>query len=109
MNPNKVDRCRLNTLLDLPNIGKASATDLRLLGIEHPMQLLGQNAEAMYFDLCRLTGVRQDPCVLDVFLSATRFMAGDPPQPWWAYTAERKRLLVLRSLQSASSSSAALA
>jgi hypothetical protein len=28
--------------------------------------------------------------VLDVFLSITRFMAGDAPQPWWHYTAERK-------------------
>lgn len=101
MNPNKVDRCRLNSLLDLPNIGKAAAADLRLLGIEHPMQLLGQNPEAMYFDLCRLTGVRHDPCVLDVFLSVTRFMAGDPPQPWWAYTAERKRLMADRCVESA--------
>jgi hypothetical protein len=37
--------------------------------------------------------VRHDPCVLDVFISVTRFMAGDAPQPWWAYTAQRKQLL----------------
>jgi hypothetical protein len=44
----------------------------------------------MYLSLCDLTGARQDPCVLDTFIAATRFMAGDPPHPWWHYTAERK-------------------
>ena len=37
--------------------------------------------------------MRHDPCVLDVFMSITRFMDGDPPRPWWDYTAERKALL----------------
>jgi hypothetical protein len=29
--------------------------------------------------------------VLDVLISVTRFMSGDDPKPWWAYTVERKR------------------
>jgi hypothetical protein len=29
--------------------------------------------------------------VLDVFISVTRFMAGDDPKPWWHYTEERKQ------------------
>ena len=37
----------------------------------------------------RASGSRQDPCVLDVFLSITRFLAGEEPRRWWAYTAER--------------------
>ena len=41
--------------------------------------------------LCVLTGVRQDPCVLDVFISLTRFVAGEPAQVWWAYTEKRKQ------------------
>jgi hypothetical protein len=37
--------------------------------------------------------VRHDPCVIDTFLSAVRFMEGAPPQPWWHCTPERKRHL----------------
>ena len=90
MNPAKVKRDRLIALTDLPNIGPAMARDLQLLGFEHPGQLAGQNPQALYDRLCALTGVRQDPCVLDVFVSVTRFMDGDEPRPWWHYTPERK-------------------
>ena len=38
-----------------------------------------------------LTATRHDPCMLDVFISISRFMAGDVPRPWWEFTAERKR------------------
>jgi hypothetical protein len=93
MHPGKVDRTRVAALTDLPNIGKASAADLRLLGVDKPSQLVGKSALEMYEALCAKTGVRHDPCVLDVFMSVTRFMAGDAPQPWWAYTAQRKQLL----------------
>ncbi|MDZ4701132.1 MAG: helix-hairpin-helix domain-containing protein [Rhodothermales bacterium] len=94
MNPQKVNRSRLNRLTDLPNIGKASAGDLVLLGIESPEQLVGKDPFELYDRLCHLTGLRQDPCVLDVFISVTRFMAGDEPRPWWEYTEERKRLYI---------------
>ncbi|MCT8868300.1 mitomycin resistance protein [Shewanella xiamenensis] len=93
MNPAKVVRTQVKKLTDLPNIGKASAADLRLLGIETPVQLLGRNPYEMYQTLCDKTGQRHDPCMLDVFISITRFMAGDAPQPWWFYTEERKQAL----------------
>ena len=93
MNPAKVVRTQVKQLTDLPNIGKASAADLRLLGIETPAQLLGRNPYEMYQTLCDKTGQRHDPCMLDVFISITRFMAGDDPQPWWFYTEERKQAL----------------
>lgn len=48
----------------------------------------------MYETLCAKTGVRHDPCVIDVFISVTRFMAGETPRPWWDYTAQRKQLLI---------------
>ena len=48
---------------------------------------------ALYDKLCVLTVTRHDPCVIDVFISVTRFMAGAAAQPWWAYTEERKRVL----------------
>jgi len=90
MNPAKVRREAVRTLTDLPNIGPACAADLRLLGIDAPQDLLGRNAWDMYAELCLLTGQQHDPCVIDVFLSITDFMAGGEPKPWWHYTAQRK-------------------
>ena len=90
MNPSKVRRDRLEHLTDLPNIGPAMARDLRLLGFDRPGQLAGQDPQALYDRLCALTGKRQDPCVLDVLVSVTRFMDGEEPRPWWFYTPERK-------------------
>jgi len=96
MHPEKVDRLHLNKLTDLPNIGKAGAEDLRLLGIHTPDQLVGRCPYEMYERLCEVTGVRHDPCVIDVFISVTRFMDGESAQAWWAYTEERKQVLRLK-------------
>jgi hypothetical protein len=93
MSPNKVDRNRVLALTDLPNIGKAGAADLRLLGISVPGDLAGKCPFEMYDALCEKTGVRHDPCVIDVFMSVTRFMSGEAPRAWWAFTDERKHLL----------------
>src|SRR5262249_36011856 len=80
-------------LEDIPNVGPAVAGDLRRLGITLPSELHGRDPYAMYDDLCRLTGQRHDPCLLDTFIAAVRYMAGEPKKPWWKYTAERKREL----------------
>src|SRR5512139_4226350 len=91
MNPARVERDRVRQLTDLPNVGPATARDLELIGIDAPHQLAGQDPLRLYRTLCRKRGARQDPCVLDVLISVTRFMSGDEPRPWWAYTGERKR------------------
>ena len=93
MHPAKVKRDHLQTLTDLPNIGKSGAGDLRLLGYRTPADLLGADPFDMYGRLCAATGTTHDPCVLDVFISVTRFLAGDEPQAWWHYTEQRKRML----------------
>ena len=93
MNPCRVDRTRVVVLTDLPNVGKASAEDFRLLGIHNPSQLAGKCPFEMYEMLCEKTALRHDPCVIDVFMSVTRFMAGEEPRPWWEYTEERKQTL----------------
>jgi hypothetical protein len=92
MNPAKVDRSNVVQFTDLPNVGRATAMDLKLLGYEKPSQLGGQCAYAMYDKLCDMTGVRHDPCVIDVFLSITRFVDGEPARAWWKFTAERQDL-----------------
>jgi hypothetical protein len=79
-------------LEQLPNIGPAMAADLRAIGIRDPRELAQRDAYALYRALCRHTGKRQDPCVLDTFMAATDFMRGAAPAPWWAYTARRKAI-----------------
>jgi Pathogenicity locus len=93
MHPAKVIREKVIELTDLPNIGKAMAGDLRLLGITKPEALIGQCPYQMYDRLCRMTGVRHDPCVIDVFIAITRFMAGQAARPWWDFSDERKNTL----------------
>jgi mitomycin resistance protein mcrB len=93
MNPSKVQRDKLHQLTDLPNVGKAVAEDLRKLEINTPQDLLGRDAYAMYYELCELTGMQHDPCMIDVFLSLTDFIQGNEPKPWWAFTVQRKAYL----------------
>ncbi len=83
-------------LEDIPNIGSSIAGDLRQLGIDSPTDLLGRDPYVMYEDFCLLTRQRQDPCLLDTFIAAVRYMAGEPKKPWWKYTKERKRELAAR-------------
>lgn len=87
------DARNVERLEDIPNIGKKIAGNLRQLGFERPEDLHGQDPYAMYGRLCEITGVRQDPCLLDTFIAAVRFMDGGPALPWWAFTPERKREL----------------
>ncbi len=90
------DRTRAAALEDLPNVGALIAGDLRRIGIRTPQALAGRDPYALYEELNRVAGVRHDPCVLDTFIAAVRFMEGAPPAPWWHYTAERKATLAAR-------------
>ena len=89
-NPN---RKNLSTLEELPNIGKAMAGDLQLIGIEHPKKLIGKNAFDLFDQLCVTTSKKQDPCVIDVFMSVISFMEGGKARPWWAFTEQRKQFI----------------
>ena len=83
----------LKRLTDIPNVGRAMERDFLLLGIEHPADLIGRDPYRLYDELCNVTQVMHDPCVLDVFISAVRYMEGGPPKKWWEFTEERKRRL----------------
>jgi hypothetical protein len=91
MNPSKVAKEKVRQCTDLPNIGPAGANDFELLGYETPDQLRGVDAFELYQSLCLATGVRQDPCVLDVLMSVASFLRGGPPEPWWHFTEQRKQ------------------
>ncbi len=91
MNPARVVREKVRKFSDLPNVGPATAKDFELLGFRSPDDLKGSDPLGLYNALSRLTGSYQDPCVLDVFMSVTDFLAGNPPKPWWDFTDQRKQ------------------
>ena len=89
-NPNR------NTVLKLellPNIGKTIASDLRLIGIQKPKDLIGQNPFDLYDKLCIKKEKKIDFCVLDTFMAVIYFMEREDPLPWWKFTEERKLVL----------------
>lgn len=81
-------------LRDLISIGPAMLRDFEMLGIRSVGQLAKQNPNRMYSRLERLTGQRQDPCVLDTFQAAVA-QARNPRLPaekcrWWYWSRVRK-------------------
>lgn len=91
MNPSKTDRATTRVLTDLPNVGPSIASDLRQVGIQVPINLIGKDPFVLYKSLNEVTGLRHDPCVLDIFMSVVDYMAGNDAKPWWAYTETRKK------------------
>ena len=96
-----MDRKNIVRLEDVPNVGPAIAAKLRRIDILEPSDLVGHDPYAMFDELTARTGAQHDPCLLDVFIAATRFMSGEPQKPWWAYTAERKTALEGRPREAA--------
>ena len=86
---------QVRVLTDIPNIGKSIAQDLHGLGIRTPEQVKAMDPLAIYDALRTPMGQRHDPCVLDTFLAAKKFMQGGAKQPWWDFTEERKAMLRL--------------
>lgn len=81
-------------LQDLISVGPAMLRDFERLGIRSVDALARQEPKQMYERLCRISGERQDPCVLDVF-SAAVAQARDPLLPaeqcrWWFWSRKRK-------------------
>ena len=84
---------RATRLTDLPNIGKAIASDLASIGIQTPVQLEERDPLAIFEELASVMGRRQDPCVLYTLLAVRQFLNGGPALPWWEFTAEGRSLL----------------
>ena len=80
---------------DLISVGPAIQRDFELLGVKNVDDLAKRDPEVLYKQLCRKTGTRQDPCVLDVFRAAVA-QARDPKLPaeqcvWWYWSRVRKQ------------------
>ncbi len=81
-------------LQDLISVGPAIERDFHRLGIRSVAQLAKHDPHKLYSRLERLTGQRQDPCVLDTFQAAVA-QARNPRLPaekcqWWYWSRKRK-------------------
>lgn len=88
-----VYRTEIKDLKNIPNVGPATIGYLKTVGVHKPFELVGQNPYSMFEELCHVSGKQYDPCLLDVFISAVKFMEGAPAKEWWQYTKERKNYL----------------
>lgn len=81
-------------LEDLISVGPAILRDFEVLGVRSMAQLARANPQSMYQRLSRVSGARQDICVLDVFRAAVA-QARNPRLPaeqcvWWYWSRKRK-------------------
>ena len=76
---------------DIPNVGGAMERDFLFLGLKSPADLKKLDAYTLYQKMCKKSGVRQDPCVLDTYLAVIDFMNGAQSRPWFYYTKDRKK------------------
>jgi hypothetical protein len=81
-------------LLDLISIGPAMVRDFKLLGVESVAELARQDPEKLYKKLYRITGQREDPCVLDTFRAGVA-QARNPRLPAeqcrWSYWSRKRK------------------
>jgi len=81
-------------LKDLAGVGPATLKDFAQLGVHSVPELAESDGTELYKRLCDLTGLRHDPCCLDVFRCAVA-QARDPNLPkeqrnWWYWSQARK-------------------
>lgn len=79
-------------LTSIPNVGDATAGDLRRIGILTVDDLKNADAVQLFEMLCTVDATQHDPCTLDIFLSAVDYATNGISKPWWGYTELRKTL-----------------
>ncbi len=80
-----------NELMTLKNVGKATYQDLKLLGINSIKELAKCDPDELYMRIQTITGTKHDPCVWDVFAAIIHEARTGEKQPWWHWTAIRKK------------------
>jgi hypothetical protein len=83
--------------MKMPNVGKATAGDLLLLGIRSIEQLATQDPMNLYERLCVLQKTRVDPCMIDVLMAVVEHAQTGIVKDWWDYTPRRKQMLAAMS------------
>ena len=87
----------MNDLQKIPGVGPKMAADLQLLGINRIEDLRDKDPMELYERLCRMTGHKQDPCVLYVFRCAVYYATEKNPEPdklkWWNWKTEAEPVL----------------
>ncbi len=77
----------MKELQQIPGIGPKMAATLVSLGINTAADLRDKNPQELYERLNRITGQRQDPCVLYTFRCAVYYATEPNPDPeklkWW--------------------------
>lgn len=76
----------------IPNVGPKFAQDLIDLGIVDISEIKGQDPLDLYKRLEKLSGSRQDPCVLDTFMAIVDYAQTGQSRPWFSFTGERKQI-----------------
>jgi len=83
-----------DSLLSIPGVGESIAQDLHILGIHHVNDLIGQDPETLYKDLCPEYKKRIDPCVLYTFRCAVYYAENEKHDPallkWWNWKNKEK-------------------
>ena len=79
------------SLTELPNVGKAIASDLQKIGIATSSEIEQRDALAIFEELREVMGNRHDPCVYYTLLSVKHFLLTGDALPWWKFTDQGKR------------------
>jgi len=77
-------------LTRLRNVGPATRKDFALLKVDSISELAKCDPDELYRRLQVVTGIRQDPCVWDVFAAAIHQAKTGEALNWWAFTPIRK-------------------
>ena len=84
---------KVDELQTIPGIGPSLAGDLRSLGVKRVADLKGRDAKRLYDKLNKVTGTRQDPCVLYTFRCAVYYASHRRHDPeklkWWNWKDEK--------------------
>ena len=74
----------------LKNLGPASLKDLNLLGIDSLEKIAIADPEEIYLNLEKITGVKQNICMLDLFYALVHEVRTGEALPWWYWSRMRK-------------------
>jgi Pathogenicity locus len=74
-------------LQQIPGVGPSIAGDLQGIGIARIQDLKGKSPQALYDQLCAVTGLKHDRCILYVFRCAVYYASHAKHDPeklkWW--------------------------